>query len=219
MTDIILETSDAAQDTYPLLPLRGMLVFPFMITPLDVGREKSIRALEEAMTQDRQLILAVQRSAETSEPEADDIQEIGVMAEIKQLLKMPEGQLRVLVEGLYRVKIEEFVDTDPCFHVRVNEIIETEGIDGTIIGPYDLSGSLGFPGEYDKENIKDLLEKFKLICKNKKKSMGFHVIDPEVKKLKEKIDEGYNFLAFSTDFLFMGENAKKEMDKINNRND
>lgn len=102
---------------------------------------------------------------------------------------------------------------------NLNEIIETEGIDGTIIGPYDLSGSLGFPGEYDKENVKDLLEKFKLICKTKKISMGFHVIDPEVEKLKEKIDEGYNFLAFSTDFLFMGENAKKEMDKINNLDD
>ncbi|MDD4527205.1 MAG: aldolase/citrate lyase family protein [Candidatus Margulisbacteria bacterium] len=98
---------------------------------------------------------------------------------------------------------------------NLNEIIETEGIDGTIIGPYDLSGSLGFPGEYDKENVKDLLEKFKQICKTKKISMGFHVINPQIKKLKEKIDEGYNFLAFSTDFLFMGENAKNEMDKIN----
>lgn len=126
VADTMFEASNAAKDTYPLLPLRGMLVFPFMITPLDVGREKSIRALEEAMTQDRQLILAVQKSAETDEPEADEIHGIGVMAEIKQLLKMPEGQLRVLVEGLHRVQIKEFVEMESCFHVRVSEMTETE---------------------------------------------------------------------------------------------
>ena len=126
MTDIMVEASSVADESHPLLPLRGMLVFPYMITPLDVGRERSIQALEEAMTRERQLVLAVQKSPETSEPEVDEIYETGVMAEIKQLLKMPEGQIRVLVEGLHRVRIEEFLETEPCLRVRVSEIVETK---------------------------------------------------------------------------------------------
>ncbi|NMB24621.1 MAG: endopeptidase La [Firmicutes bacterium] len=120
-------TTEANETTlFPLLPLRGMLVFPYMITPLDVGRERSIRALEEAMTEERQLVLAAQKSAEITEPEPGEIYEVGLVAEIKQLLKMPEGQIRVLVEGLHRVKIEEFVDTESCFRVRVSTVVEME---------------------------------------------------------------------------------------------
>ena len=126
MTENMFEDSGEMKNTYPLLPLRGLLVFPFMITPLDVGRPKSIQALEEAMTQERQLVLAVQKSAEINEPEEGDILRVGVLAEIKQLLKMPEGQIRVLVEGLQRVRIEEFVETEPCFRVQVEEIAEIE---------------------------------------------------------------------------------------------
>ncbi len=96
---------------------------------------------------------------------------------------------------------------------NLNEIIKVEGIDGTIIGPYDLSGSLGIPGEYNKPIVVEALEKFKSICKTTKTSMGFHVIDPDHFKLKEKINEGYNFIAFSTDFLFMGRNASIQMKK------
>ena len=102
------------------------MVFPYMITPLDVGRDRSIRALEEAMTQERQLVLAAQKSAELTEPEAEDIYSVGVIAEIKQLLKMPEGQIRVLVEGLHRVEIEEFVEDESCFQVRVSYMVEPE---------------------------------------------------------------------------------------------
>ena len=126
MTENMFEDSGEMKNTYPLLPLRGLLVFPFMITPLDVGREKSIQALEEAMTQERQLVLAVQKSAEINEPEEEDIYRVGVLAEIKQLLKMPEGQIRVLVEGLQRVRIEEFVESEPCFRVQVEEIAEID---------------------------------------------------------------------------------------------
>lgn len=124
MTDMTTEANETT--VFPLLPLRGMLVFPYMITPLDVGRERSIRALEEAMTDERQLVLAAQKSAEITDPEQDEIHEVGLVAEIKQLLKMPEGQIRVLVEGLHRVRIEEFVDTESCFHVRVSKMVEIQ---------------------------------------------------------------------------------------------
>lgn len=119
-----IESSAVSSDIYPLLPLRGMLVFPHMVTPLDVGREKSIHALEEAMLHERQIMLAAQKEAKINDPDTDEIYRVGTIAEIKQLLKMPEGQIRVLVEGIRRVRIEEFVADEPCFKVRVSEIPE-----------------------------------------------------------------------------------------------
>jgi len=98
---------------------------------------------------------------------------------------------------------------------NINQIISTPGIDGIIIGPYDLSASMGFPGEFDRADVAATLEKVKKICLEKKKNMGFHVIPPDHTKLNEKISEGYRFLAFSLDFLFLGEKAREEMLKIN----
>ena len=98
------------------------------------------------------------------------------------------------------------------------EIIKTEGIDGTIIGPYDLSGSLGIPGSFDEPMVKDALQKFKKICLKERVSMGFHVVNTDFKKIQEKIDEGYRFIAYGTDFLFMGDNAKTGMAFLKNIN-
>jgi len=75
----------------PLLPLRGLLVFPYMVIHLDVGREKSVSAIDEAMLHDRELFLVTQREAQTDEPREDDIYQVGTIAEIKQLLKLPGG--------------------------------------------------------------------------------------------------------------------------------
>ena len=110
----------------PLLPLRGILVFPYMIIHLDVGREKSISALEEAMVQDRLIMLATQKDAQTDAPQPEDIFSVGTVAEIKQLLKLPGGTIRVLVEGLYRGEIEEFISFDPYYQVQINEFTEVE---------------------------------------------------------------------------------------------
>lgn len=107
----------------PLLPLRGVLVFPYMVIHLDVGREKSIKALEEAMLQDREIFLATQKDAQNDDPQPDDIYTVGSVAEIKQLLKLPGGTLRVLVEGIHRAEIAEYIESDPFYHV---EIIEHE---------------------------------------------------------------------------------------------
>jgi 2-dehydro-3-deoxyglucarate aldolase len=100
----------------------------------------------------------------------------------------------------------------------LENIINVNGIDGAFIGPYDLSGSLGIPGKYDEPIVIEALERFKAVCLKKGISMGFHVIDPQSDRLQAKIDEGYNFLAFSTDFLFMGANARNEMKIIVNQN-
>lgn len=112
--------------TIPLLPLRGILVFPYMIIHLDVGREKSISALEEAMVQDRLIMLATQKDAQNDTPEPDDIFSVGTVAEIKQLLKLPGGTIRVLVEGLHRGKIEEFTSFEPYYQVQIREFADVE---------------------------------------------------------------------------------------------
>ncbi len=105
----------------PMLPLRGVLVFPYMIVHLDVGREKSINAIDEAMLDKREIFLAMQKEAHTDEPEENDIHEIGTVAEIKQLLKLPGGTVRVLVEGLYRGKVEKYLSHDPYLKVAVKK--------------------------------------------------------------------------------------------------
>ena len=94
----------------PLLPLRGMLVFPGMIINLDVGRERSVHAVEAAMTSDKQILLVSQKEAVTMEPGQQDLFKYGVVAEIKQLLKLPSGALRILVEGLARAKVETIIE-------------------------------------------------------------------------------------------------------------
>ena len=96
----------------PLLPLRGMMVFPYMIIHLDVGRERSVAALEEAMVQDRQILLVAQKDAEVDLPGREDLYEVGTIAEVRQLLKMPGGALRVLVEGECRAHIKGYEELD-----------------------------------------------------------------------------------------------------------
>lgn len=112
--------------TIPLLPLRGILVFPYMIIHLDVGREKSISALEEAMLHDRLIMLAAQKDAQNDMPEPDEIFEVGTVAEIKQLLKLPGGTIRVLVEGLHRAKIVEYKELDNYYQVEIDEFDESK---------------------------------------------------------------------------------------------
>ncbi len=97
---------------------------------------------------------------------------------------------------------------------NIEEIIATPGIDGVIIGPYDLSGSMGIPGEFDNPKVVDAINRVEQICKNKNFPAGYHVIQPESKLLQEKINNGFTFMAFSTDFFFMGEKAKHEIGKI-----
>ena len=92
-------------ETYPVLPLRDIVVFPHMIVPLFVGREKSVRALEAVMQSERQILLATQKNAGDDEPTADDIHTVGVVANVLQLLKLPDGTVKVLVEGKGRARL------------------------------------------------------------------------------------------------------------------
>src|SRR5687767_2380826 len=109
----------------PVLPLRDIVVFPHMIVPLFVGREKSVRALEAVMKEDRQILLASQRDAAEDEPRAEGIYRIGVLANVLQLLKLPDGTVKVLVEGKSRVRIARFLPNEDYFEAEAQEIEET----------------------------------------------------------------------------------------------
>lgn len=110
----------------PLLPLRGILVFPYMVVHLDVGREKSVKAIEEAMIHDRLIFLATQKEAQADNPGEDDIYGVGTVAELKQLLKLPGGTIRVLVEGVARGRILRYLSTEPFFRVEVQQYFEAQ---------------------------------------------------------------------------------------------
>ncbi|SFS99066.1 endopeptidase La [Marininema halotolerans] len=110
----------------PLLPLRGLLVYPNMVLHLDVGRERSVKALEQAMVDDDLILLASQHEVQIEEPDPEDIFEMGTVARVRQMLKLPNGTIRVLVEGLHRAKLIEFTEVDPYYKVRVSEIEQDE---------------------------------------------------------------------------------------------
>ncbi|SFX11487.1 ATP-dependent Lon protease [Thermoactinomyces sp. DSM 45891] len=103
----------------PLLPLRGLLVYPSMVIHLDVGREKSIQALEQAMVEDSQILLITQKDAQLEDPTREDLYDIGTVAKVRQMLKLPNGTIRVLVEGLERARLMSFEDGDEYLEASV----------------------------------------------------------------------------------------------------
>ncbi len=105
----------------PLIPLRGLNVFPYMVIHFDVGRDRSINALEEAMINDQLIFLVAQKEAETNEPTLDEIYHVGTVSKIKQMLKLPGDAIRVLVEGISRGKITKVLQEDPYFQVEIEE--------------------------------------------------------------------------------------------------
>ena len=112
---------------YPVLPLRDIVVFPHMIVPLFVGREKSIKALEDVMNDDKQILLTTQKDAANDDPGKEDVYQIGTIGTVLQLLKLPDGTVKVLVEGSFRAKISNFTDNEAFFEAYAEKIEETDG--------------------------------------------------------------------------------------------
>lgn len=111
----------------PLLPLRGIIVYPSMVMHLDVGRDKSVAALEDAMVEDSQFLLATQKNTDADDPSPEDIYQTGTIATIKQMVKLPNGTRRILVEGVERAKILSFNQVEPYFHVDYTLLEEEHG--------------------------------------------------------------------------------------------
>jgi ATP-dependent Lon protease len=115
------------KEAYPVLPLRDIVVFPYMIVPLFVGREKSINALEEVMRADKQILLAAQKNAGDDDPAPDAIYQMGTLASVLQLLKLPDGTVKVLVEGTARARVVRYLDNTEYFEAEVERVNETVG--------------------------------------------------------------------------------------------
>ncbi|MGO1712206.1 MAG: LON peptidase substrate-binding domain-containing protein, partial [Senegalia sp. (in: firmicutes)] len=109
--------------TIPLIPLRGLSIFPYMVIHFDVGRDKSVNALEEAMVNDSLVFLTSQKQAKIDMPTEDDFYEVGTICKIKQMLKLPGDTIRVLVEGINRAKVREILQDEPFFEAEVEELI------------------------------------------------------------------------------------------------
>ncbi len=131
--------------TLPLLPLRGLTIFPHMVLHFDVGREKSVKALEQAMISDQLIVLVTQKEAHVDFPTSDDIYSVGTISKVKQLLKLPGDTIRVLVEGISRAKIENIISDEDFFSVDVVEYsdeydetnIELEALKRSVMGVFD----------------------------------------------------------------------------------
>jgi len=124
--------NETLAQSYPVLPLRDIVVFPHMIVPLFVGREKSVRALEEVMSEDRQILLSSQMDPSVDDPGADGIYRTGVLANVLQLLKLPDGTVKVLVEGKTRVRITDFIENDRFFEASAEALDEVAGDSETV---------------------------------------------------------------------------------------
>jgi ATP-dependent Lon protease len=129
---------------YPVLPLRDIVVFPHMIVPLFVGREKSVRALEDVMKDDKQILLVTQKNAAQDDPATSDIYTVGTVGTVLQLLKLPDGTVKVLVEGGQRARIERFADNDLFFQAfaeslgeNAGEQQETEALARTVVSQFE----------------------------------------------------------------------------------
>src|SRR5438132_5746324 len=110
----------------PLLPIRDIVVFPYMVLPLFVGREMSIKAIEAALAGNRTIMLAAQRSLEVENPKPEDIYPIGTVGMVMRMLKLPDDRIKILVQGLAKARIEEFVQTEPYFEVRIRQLGEVK---------------------------------------------------------------------------------------------
>src|SRR6187399_59091 len=130
--------------SYPVLPLRDIVVFPHMIVPLFVGREKSIRALEEVMKNDALILLATQKNASDDDPSPDSIYEVGTLASVLQLLKLPDGTVKVLVEGLERARVQKYSDNAAYYEAHAAKIpdatgdqVEVEALSRSVVAEFE----------------------------------------------------------------------------------
>ena len=211
----------------PLLPLRGMLIFPGMIINLDVGRERSVHAVEAAMTSDRQILLVSQKEAVTMDPGQQDLFKYGVVAEIKQLLKLPSGALRILVEGLSRAKVETVIEApavDTYFQANalpvdsvVSDDTEVEALRRMLIETFEqwIIASkkvnsevlLTFKDQTDPGRVADMIAGYLSINVEEKQQL-LEAID-----VKERMNKLYSYLCKELEIAGLEKNISQQVRK------
>src|SRR5437879_973444 len=146
----------------PLLPLRDIVIYPFMIVPLFVSRERSIRAVDEALGEQRMILLDCQKDLDKEEPQQDDLYKVGTVAVIMRMLKLPDGRIRILVQGISRAHVESVDSAGECLHARVRVMEEV------------LAPERSLEVEALMRNVRGLMEKAANLGKN---------ISPDVKEI------------------------------------
>lgn len=213
----------------PLIPLRGIIIFPYMVMHFDVGREKSILALEEAMVNEQEIFLVAQKEAKTESPEEKDIYSIGTICTVKQLLKLPGNTVRVLVEGDRRAKISEYIEKEPFFKVTLEEIentdlLEDEKIQALIrlvkesFSAYiKLSGAVPNDALIPLDNIEDPGRFADIVCsyliiKQEKKQEMLDAINPmdRLEKVLEVLENEVDILEVEKE---IGNKVREKIDK------
>ena len=213
----------------PLLPLRGMMVFPYMIIHLDVGRERSAAALEAAMMHDKRVFLVAQRTPEEENPDREDLYDIGTLAEINQIIRLPGGMTRVLVEGICRASIEDYDDTGEYTTVEIKEYrdpidksMKMEALTRAVIGEFEqwVKLSRKIPAEAlvsvaiidDSGRLCDLIAAH-LNLKMEDKQALLEMVD-----VKDRLEKMYAILARELEMLEIekkiGLRVRKQMEKI-----
>lgn len=192
--------------TATLIPLRGLIIFPYMVLYFDVGREKSVKALEEAMLRNQTVFLTTQKDMEVEDPTPEDFYHVGTVAKIKQMLKLPGDAIRVLVEGQHRGVIESFTDEDRFFEVDYREVIDEVDHDDieilalarTIKETFERYSSISnkVPGEvvHSLKNIDDPARFVDLIAPQLGTSIDRKQEIMETLDLKERLRKVYEYL-------------------------
>ncbi|GFR36473.1 endopeptidase La [Thermobrachium celere] len=214
----------------PLIPLRGLTIFPHMVLHFDVGRQKSIAALEEAMVNDQTILLVTQKDLKVEDPTFDDIYKIGTVSKIKQILKLPGDSIRVLVEGLNRAEVLEFTKTEPYFEAKalvfeekkVNVNVEIEAIMRQVIDEFEEYISLNptIPEDVlatvididDPSKLSDVITSY-LIIKQEHRQELLEAIEP-----KERLTKLLEILAREIEILKIerkiSAKVKKKIDRM-----
>lgn len=208
----------------PLVPLRGMIVFPNTALYFDIGRDKSISALEQAMIDDQEILLAAQKDANIDDPDVDDIYNIGTITKIKQIVKMPGDIIRVLVEGIERGKIIEYTQLDPYFEVEIErksavqaseEDLEQEALMRSILDMFEryvrLSNKISPDTHFavqavdDPGDLADIIAA-NILVKTEDKQKILNSLDPI-----ERLENLYSILSVEIEILEIEEGIAKRM--------
>ncbi|MHB0977334.1 MAG: endopeptidase La [Candidatus Aquicultorales bacterium] len=202
-------------DELPIIPLRDMIIFPNLVVPLFVGRDRSVNALETAMKEEHVVGLLTQRDPEIQEPEPEDLYPVGTISVIMQELKIPDGTAKALVEGITRFEIVEFIQTEPYFIAKIRTLeekedgsLEIEALMRTLAGQFERAASLGKPIPQEvllaAENIQEPgrladFVAFHLSLKTDEKQQVLEAIEP-----KERLERVSAFLSRELEILEIG---------------